>query len=578
MDRRRFNRRFRFSESSSEDHDDVGRDQAGDDDSNGVGDPHSSTPPPSNGDYDSDDEGYRGGGRKRRFHSTSSSSHSPSPKTSLTPHSSSCERDGHEPSSRQVTVDDYWRSEKQKMHISDSEDLYEYDEEEDDEGWAELPAILLDDIFVMLTPKQRHQASMVCRPWYEIFYSPRVWETFVLLERTLTRRRFNLYKGYQRELCPRKTQVCLMRVGCFFKRIVVTPISDFYNLYEFLRVLASFLGFYTDFPMPLLHTFRFTFACESRGMTGVVIHGTGGKILDELKLLLGNMQSLRHLALNELLLDVLEVPGLLEAAAKQSGDSLHSLELLNCSKVPLAMPEVTQFSQLVKLTLSPQHLSEEVVLLLGGTQLLQLHLLQDAYTCSCEPVSSDAWKLFKEMAPNKRVFLEIQGLTKTPILLQPSAPVRGVVFRTPYHRLTPDLATWLEEYYSKYLEYFVQESLPRAHGSRKFHERADASFLRLIRTCLRLHTLVIRERISLSTLLLIASEGRALRRFIVRENALIKKCEWPRAREWSQEYYRWLKKTSHNYQLAFEEMPVVLKQRWKPSPDRAFKHLRLLVS
>ncbi|PVD35792.1 hypothetical protein C0Q70_02756 [Pomacea canaliculata] len=60
-----------------------------------------------------------------------------------------------------------------------------------------------------------------------------------------------------------------MRVGCFFKRIVVTPISDYYNLYEFLRVLAAFLAFYNDFPMPLLHTFRFTFACENRGMTGV---------------------------------------------------------------------------------------------------------------------------------------------------------------------------------------------------------------------------------------------------------------------------------------------------------------------
>ena len=74
-----------------------------------------------------------------------------------------------------------------------------------------------------------------------------------------------------------------MRVGCFFKRIVVTPISDYYNLYEFLRVLAAYLAYYADFPMPLLHTFRFTFACESRGMNGVVIIGTGGNILDKVK-------------------------------------------------------------------------------------------------------------------------------------------------------------------------------------------------------------------------------------------------------------------------------------------------------
>jgi hypothetical protein len=64
---------------------------------------------------------------------------------------------------------------------------------------------------------------------------------------------------------------------------VVTPISDYYNLYEFLRILAAFLAFYADFPMPLLHTFRFTFACESRGVNGVVIIGTGGNILDNVK-------------------------------------------------------------------------------------------------------------------------------------------------------------------------------------------------------------------------------------------------------------------------------------------------------
>lgn len=290
------------------------------------------------------------------------------------------------------------------------------------------------------------------------------------------------------------------------------------------------------------------------------------------------MQQLQHLALNELLLDLVEVPGLLDAAAKNCCQSLHSLELLNCTKVPLAMPEVTQFSHLLKLTISPQHLDEELVILLGGSQLLDLHILQDAYTCPCEPVSSEAWKLFKEMAPQKRVFLEIQGLTKEALLLQPHAPVRGVVFRTPYHRLDASLATWLVEYYGKMLEYVVQERLPRAHGSRKFHERADASFLRLVRSCPRLHTLVIRERISLATLLLIASEARDLRTFIVRQNALIKKCEWPRASDWSKEYYAWLRRHSRDYQLAYKQVPVLMGQRWKPTPDRAFKHMRILIS
>ncbi|XP_076440898.1 uncharacterized protein LOC143280182 [Babylonia areolata] len=556
-------------------------------------------------DVDSDDDTFDRG-RKRRFHSTSSSSQSPyrSCKSSVSPGNSASESDearelseeldGEETSTRAHTQTEKERiSEKEQHNFSNDRAescrsaskpkkavcLIHDNEEDEDEGWKELPAILLEDIFVLLSPKHRHQASMVCRPWYEIFYSPRVWETFVLFETTLTRRRFSAYKGYQRELCPGKTQLCLMRVGCFFKRIVVTPISDYYSLYEFLRVLAAYLGLNSD-SMPLLHTFRFTFACESRGMNGVVIIGTGGNILRKVKELVSNLQQLRHLALNQLLLDVGEVPGLLEAAATHCTHTLLSLELLNCSKVPLPIPEVVQFTHLVKLKVSAQHLSEEMLLLLGGTpKLTQLHVVQDAHTCTCQPVSGAAWKLFKDMAPAKRVFLEVQGLTKTPLLLQPHAPVRGVVFRTPYHRLTPDLATWLLEYYGPCLEYFVQERLPRAHGSRRFGERADESFLRLVRACPRLHTLVIRERISLATLLLLAQEGgRRLRVFIVRKNALLKKCEWPRAKNWSPEFHQWLRRHGRNYELAFEEMPVLLGQRWKPTVDRSFKHLMMHVT
>ena len=53
--------------------------------------------------------------------------------------------------------------------------------------------------------------------------------------------------------------------------------------------------------------------------------------------LVRNMKQLRHLALNQLLLDVEEVPGLLVAAAKHCTETLHSLELLNCSKVSSAV-------------------------------------------------------------------------------------------------------------------------------------------------------------------------------------------------------------------------------------------------
>ena len=204
-------------------------------------------------DSDSDGDSADQRGRKRKFRSTSSSCPSlhRSPQLSVSPPSSLCnppdlrdglerapanrrdgregaparhrdyveealayssstgERSGNAEEERPAGRDRYRHSQLREggksvcLFTSDDDD----DDYYEDEGWKDLPVILLEDIFVLLTPKQRHLASMVCRPWYEIFYSPRVWETFILFETTLTRRRFNAYKGYQRELCPGKTQV-----------------------------------------------------------------------------------------------------------------------------------------------------------------------------------------------------------------------------------------------------------------------------------------------------------------------------------------------------------------------------------
>jgi hypothetical protein len=55
---------------------------------------------------------------------------------------------------------------------------------------------------------------------------------------------------------------------------------------------------------------------------------------------------------------------------------------------------------------------------------------------------------------------------------------------------------------------------------------------------------MIRERISTSTVLLLAYTGKNLRYFYVRRNAVILKCDWPRNPDWSSEFYDWLKRSS----------------------------------
>ncbi|XP_046335932.1 uncharacterized protein LOC124117950 [Haliotis rufescens] len=474
---------------------------------------------------------------------------------------------------------------KYRLSDSDYDDHDDHEEEEEDDGecprfltplkrdWTGVPQMLLEDIFTLLTPKYRHVASQVCYTWRSTFYSPRVWETFTLLERTLTRRIFNLYKGYQRDLCCRKTQVCLLKVGAHFKKIIITPIDNFFSLYEFLRVLNCFFEFYEEFPMPKLHTFLFTFSCESRGIAGVRIHGTGGKILDILKLTLRNIRTLKSLRLNQLLLDECEVPGLIESMIGSCQETMRTLELLNLSKVPVPLPELARFSNLFRLTVSPQHLDEEMLLLLGGMGLVYLHILQDPYTCDCEAVSFEAWKLLKEIAPQLRVILEIQGLTKKDLLFQPRAPVVEVRFSTPYSKMTADIASTVVEHYSKTLELLVQKHLPRIQGRRSFHDRGDSHFLFIVQHCHRLHSLVIRERLSNASLILLANRSKNLKSLVVRQNALLKKCDWPKSPDWSTEFHRHLKKTARSYGDSKIEVAKVMGHLWRPLRDDEFMRL-----
>ncbi|KAL5022896.1 hypothetical protein ScPMuIL_002051 [Solemya velum] len=448
--------------------------------------------------------------------------------------------------------------------------ISEGDSEEYEDGWKFLPDILLEDVFTMLAPKARHEASQVCQRWYGAFYAPRVWETFTLKERTLTKKRFNLYRGYQREVCPRKTQVCLLRVGSHFKKIVIPPISDFYNLYEFIRVVDSFMGFFEEFPMPMLNTFHFTFACESRGMTGKLVHGTGGKLLEVLKSLLSNMRNMKNLKLNQLLLDEYEITDLINSIAKRSSHSLKYFELLNCSRTPYALHEVSKFENLQKLVISPQHMTEIVLLLLAGMGLTELHLVQDAYTCAFDPVSSEAWKMAKEIAPFLSVTLEVRGDTKSDIAIQPHAPVTTIVYNTPYSKTVPDTVSTAAYYYRNTLESYEQRCLPRVHGPRSFVKRGDSSLLDLVQRCRRIHTLVIRERISTATLLLLAKEGKTLRNLIVRQNALIKKCDWPN--QWTDEFYDWLRTSSHSFEATNQEVARIVGPPWRPLSDHEFKY------
>lgn len=448
--------------------------------------------------------------------------------------------------------------------------------------WELTPDIVLEEIFSLLTIPQRYSCSRVCRHWYEIFFSPRLWQHLTLDERSFTRRRYIPYKGYQYEINHRRLQVYLGAVGHNSRRITFAPISNFYNLYTFLEILSCFLEFFDDYPMPCLEQFDFTFACESRGVD-TFITGTGGQILAELKKLLGNLRGLAKLKVNHLLLDLSDAPGLLDNVLRNCRDSLRVLEVLNCTKKHFPLMEVVQFPVLETLVLSPQQLSSDLLSeLVGKTPLLELLVIvQDRYSTlngiaeNETGISFHTWMQVKQLIPKLRVRLECRGITDSDVAFEDGAPVNAVVYRSPMFKVFPSSVIQVVDNYRYTLKVYAHLGLPRRHQPRSFQDRADTLLMLLVRECPYLETLVIRDRVSTATLIVIASESpKTLTRLVVRRNAVIVRCDWPRSKDWTDDYYAHLRSASSSYDAVEAELKKRFGSSWKMLSDREFQRIR----
>ena len=106
---------------------------------------------------------------------------------------------------------------------------------------------------------------------------------------------------------------------------------------------------------------------------------------------------------------------------------------------------------------------------------------------------------------------------------------------------------------------------------KSWSDRADSAYLYLVRQCPYIHTLLIRERISSSTILLLAYTGKNLRYFHVRRNAIILRMDWPKSPEWSWDFYKWLKKTCRTYEDMEREVSQIMGFRWHALNDKQYK-------
>ncbi|XP_069997731.1 F-box only protein 39 isoform X1 [Penaeus vannamei] len=440
--------------------------------------------------------------------------------------------------------------------------------------WHLLPDLLLEQVFQYLTLCERYNASLVCSNWYAAFYFPRVWYTFVFHDELLTKRKFNYYSGYQKRLDHYKVTIFLSNMGKFIKTLIIKPMTNFFSLYEFCN-MSCFMNHKVPGTLDNVHTFRFHFSCHLAQRSEEVVFGTGGEILQMFKRLLGILTKLKTLELRDLLLEGADGLQLLDDVCVECCETLQTLILVNITKHSHCLLHPGAFVNLQTLVISPQNIGEDLLELLSHTTVRNMFIVQNKYTENGRILDPLAWKRCRKTNPRLRVHLSSEGNSKKEILWQRRAPVKSIVYESPYAKITTSVMMQLVELYHSDLEVFAHKQLPRFHMPRSFHDRADSSLILLARQCPYLHTLVVREKISTATVLLLVYTAKNLQFLYVRRNAILLKADWPMNPDWTFEFYDWLRRSARSYEAMEREVSQMLGHRWQALTDKQYKNLQL---
>ncbi|ALC41369.1 CG11044 [Drosophila busckii] len=457
--------------------------------------------------------------------------------------------------------------------------------------WSWLPNVVLEQIFTYLTPKERYYASLVCRQWYSAFYLPTVWHSFLVDDRTLTRAKYNYYSGWQYCLDHMRTQMCLARIGRHLRGVEFRPWHSFNNIYQFMTMLSWSIDKGREaHPQPDLagmgrhiRSLVYHFPCnmaQSNDPEGMKLFGTGGQLLKGLKELLLRLTDLHTLKLVDFVLERFEANHLLDEVVCSCCTKMRVLNLVNVTTTHCPIMHVGLFLNLQVLTISPQNIDDDVLSLLADTKLRHLHLLQNCYTPNHLTISAcgvKAWRSLKRTNPRMRVHLRVENLADGEVVLQPEAPVHSITYWSPLARIRPDLLLRMVDHYKHTLAVYGHELLPRFSSPKSFNSRIDSLLLLLCRQCAYMDTLIVREKVSTCTLLLIARTAKNLRHLHVRRFGVILRCDWPRHPEWSDDFFRWLKRNSRSYAAVEREISTLLGYPWRLLSDQEFKQLTVNV-
>lgn len=128
---------------------------------------------------------------------------------------------------------------------------------------------------------------------------------------------------------------------------------NFYNLYEFMNMVSWYTeqAKKTEDPETgvgsKIKSLKFTFPCNMRDKSERTrLFGTGGRLLQALKRLMGNLTKLKRLELIDLMLDAKEAQHLLDEVCESLCLTLKTLILINTTKVQYQLLHVGVFLNL----------------------------------------------------------------------------------------------------------------------------------------------------------------------------------------------------------------------------------------
>jgi len=434
--------------------------------------------------------------------------------------------------------------------------------------------LILEHIFKFLTYRERLNASLSCIRWQQVFFNTSVWSHLQVKGDTMCEYRWVIaQRDYEATVDTMRVSNALNAIGEKLKCLSFLPHENLHNIVTFQEVVCRWCSVNRK-KLPNIKCFVYVFPCDfAKKRNEVEIYGTGGMILQNMKNLLQCLPGLERLELVDLQLDGTDGEHVLDEVSEVCRFSLKTLKIVNITRMPLSMLAVSSFANLRCLIISPHNLGDDLVENISSMpKLRNIHIVSNAYSeCVPTPVDYRIWKQCRKRHPRLRVHLVTEGKHKKDLTYQTRAPVKSLVYDTPYTRANQCSVNLAVELYKTDLEVYCHRGLPRFTRSRSFHSRADSAYIYLVRQCPYLHTLMIRERISSSTVLLLAYTGKNIRYLHIRRNAIILKCDWPKSPDWSDEFYSWLKRSSKSYLDMEREVSQILGFRWYALNDKQFK-------